>query len=896
MALTLDAIVRVAAKVYGTERIGDLTKALSRVEQGSRSLGKESSKLTFGLGALQGQLAGLLSAGALVGFGTAIYKVGNEMLMLERRLNTVAGPFKEVQQLQDFAGESAKRFGMGIKSATEQVVDIYSRLKPMGASLEDIKTTFTGFTIATQRAGLGVRDMNEALRQFGQAVGSGRLQGDELRSLLERIPGLADNIAKAYNRVAESKGIELITRDRANKLIEEVKRGETRQTEILREQYERRKRLLRQETADALREIARRYAKIEQTLNDNFDDQAYKEEERQRDLADQRTELLNDQSEAEIKAIRRRYEDIRRETFANQESMSDAQRVQIERNLQDREEMEIKAIQDRTESILEQERKNSELLRREYSRRQRDLLQERMNALEDQRAKEEARVNDISSGVMRQLDAINKAELEKIKKNSKDQQEEIKKSIRATAGDVKQLGEEGRLTTDVLTMLGKILAELKAPDPTPLNRFMASLENIMVVIGKQLTPFINQGLPELEKLLQNLVVILRLFGPILQGIAVAIYVAIKAFNDFFDLLRKLPPEVKETIKIIGEIAAGFLFVFGVVGPLLKAIGGFIDGLPLIGAGLAGIIRALGSLAPLITGVRIAFSFFMGWITSVLLPFLGSMGSAILAFFSGPAGWITLVVVALAGLAYVFREPIGKALNALKEETGKLFTSLKNSFSSGWNTIKADTPRLIAFLLEDAKKIYEGMVKVWNNLKDSTKKIFTDIYEGIRKTINKILKMVYDFIQSMVRSFSNFSLNVEFFTNAGRSLNARNTQQPDATPPQLASGGYASGRSLVEIAEAGQGEYAIPEDRMARAAINYMQGARGVDVLNRRPSSMGGMRSDPPQINLNIKPNVISRPDGNFVTLEEAIAIAQNVAAQTAGQLMHPEARLAYGLS
>lgn len=919
MALTLDAIVRIAAKVNGTDRIIELTRELAKAENQAKSMGRASSGLAMGLGGLQSQLAGILSAGALAGFGMAAYKAGNEMTMLERRLNTIAGPFNEVTQLQSFAAESAKRFGLGIKSATEQVTNIYARLKPMGVSLEDIKTTFTGFTIATQRAGLSVADMNEALRQFGQAAGSGRLQGDELRSLLERIPGLADAIAAAYNRVAQSKGIELITRDRANRLIEEVRRGETRQTEILREQFEERQRLLRRETNARLRELQRRYARERQLIDRSFEDAAAQEEQRQNDLAAQRRDQISDQSEAEIKAIRRRFEDIRRATFANQQSMSENERIMRERQLQDQEEMEVSAIQDRADAAINAEDRSATLMRRQYERQQSDLRQARMEALEDQQIADEERIKETLDRNMARLDQINKVELEKIKENSKKQQELIKSSIRATAGDVKTLGSEGRITTEVMMELGKVLQLLKAPDVNPLNRFLATLEDIMTNLGKKMVPFVNQNLPELGKFLGNLVELLKLFGPILQGIAIVLGVVVVGINALFDLFRKMDPFWQGMLVTLGEIGAGFLLVFGVIGPLLIKFGALLALLP----GLTTVLSGLGAIgstilglanilsAAFLPGLSAAFAGVIGWFSGTLIPFLAGLGPAIIAFFTGPAGWITLIAVALAGLVYVFREPIAKALIAMRDQLGKMFTSLKQGIADGWKAVQSETPRffafvkedffnalkiiqeqtpqLIAFVMQDLKKMYDGIVAIWNKIKEKTKEAFTFVYEEIKKRITSIINAVVFMVESITKLLTgtNFQVNISQNISTPRPTN----QRPNV--PRLASGGYATGRSLVEIAEAGQPEFVIPESKMTRAAINYLQGIRGVDVLNRQPVMAA---SGPVQVKLDIRPNVVSTPMGNYVTFEEALAIAQEAAAQTAAQLIEPQARLAYGLS
>ena len=69
----------------------------------------------------------------------------------------------------------------------------------MGVGVEDIKSTFFGFNTAAKLAGASTMEASNAFRQLAQALGSGRLQGDEFRSISEQIPTLLAPVADELN-------------------------------------------------------------------------------------------------------------------------------------------------------------------------------------------------------------------------------------------------------------------------------------------------------------------------------------------------------------------------------------------------------------------------------------------------------------------------------------------------------------------------------------------------------------------------------------------------------------------------------------------------------------------------------------------------------------------------
>ena len=151
---------------------------------------------------LQGAFGGLKTAIAGIGIGLLAkqaVQVSSNFDKLNVRLGLLtkqSGTFAKSQQI---AADAQKAFGLSATEALEGITDITARLAPLGVAVEDIKSTFFGFNTAAKLAGASTIEASNAFRQLAQALGSGRLAGDEFRSISEQIPTLLQPIADELN-------------------------------------------------------------------------------------------------------------------------------------------------------------------------------------------------------------------------------------------------------------------------------------------------------------------------------------------------------------------------------------------------------------------------------------------------------------------------------------------------------------------------------------------------------------------------------------------------------------------------------------------------------------------------------------------------------------------------
>ena len=179
-----------------------MAEAVVRLKVDATNANKALSSVNAKTQKLQGAFSGLKTAIAGIGIGLLAkqaVQVSSNFDKLNVRLGLLtkqSGTFAKSQQI---AADAQKAFGLSATEALEGITDITARLAPLGVEVEDIKSTFFGFNTAAKLAGASTIEASNAFRQLAQALGSGRLAGDEFRSISEQIPTLLQPIADELN-------------------------------------------------------------------------------------------------------------------------------------------------------------------------------------------------------------------------------------------------------------------------------------------------------------------------------------------------------------------------------------------------------------------------------------------------------------------------------------------------------------------------------------------------------------------------------------------------------------------------------------------------------------------------------------------------------------------------
>ena len=163
-----------------------LTVDASQATRALKGVQAQSTGLQNNLGKLKAAFAGV----AIVGIGKQAVSTASDFQALQLRMKVLTSEFGEFAGAQELVRKAQDRFNLSIVEATQGITDIFARLRPLGVSLQDIEKTFMGFNTVAKLGGLNSQEASAAFTQLAQALGSGRLQGDEFRSISEQVPGL----------------------------------------------------------------------------------------------------------------------------------------------------------------------------------------------------------------------------------------------------------------------------------------------------------------------------------------------------------------------------------------------------------------------------------------------------------------------------------------------------------------------------------------------------------------------------------------------------------------------------------------------------------------------------------------------------------------------------------
>lgn len=181
------------------QQIDAYTKVLRDAKGATDNAGGSANKAGFSLEALGLKFAAITAAIKLF---TESLNVAFARGAAEQKLKNFTDSAEEYQTALAVAARSADKFGMSQTEATKALGDTYSRLKGLGFGLKETSEIYDGFNAIAKASGTTAEDASGAFLQLSQALGSGTLQGDELRSILERMPNLAQEIAKSMGKSA----------------------------------------------------------------------------------------------------------------------------------------------------------------------------------------------------------------------------------------------------------------------------------------------------------------------------------------------------------------------------------------------------------------------------------------------------------------------------------------------------------------------------------------------------------------------------------------------------------------------------------------------------------------------------------------------------------------------
>ena len=285
------------------------------------------------------------------------------------------------------------------------------------------------------------------------------------------------------------------------------------------------------------------------------------------------------------------------------------------------------------------------------------------------------------------------------------------------------------------------------------------------------------------------------------------------------LTEALLPVLESLLGIIERLGAAFGVLPQPIQGLVASAVALAGAWAVLGPIIMPLVAAFKGLAALKIGATIA-----GWAGAIgpLIAGLKALGALIVAIFTGPAGWVVLLVAAGAAI-YAFRDQIGDALKAI----GKFFADV---FKAILGVVKDAAKAYVKFyvkpILKFSENVFDGIVNIFKKLADVLKgpfialrNVVVNIWNGIIGFVTKVLNAFIQRVNAAIRAANNIP-----------GVNVGQVSEVGGAQAAFANGGVVNGPTLAMVGEGGEREYIVPESKMAKASANYLAGIRGGAVI------------------------------------------------------------------
>lgn len=200
--------------VEGAAQAGAQMKAVSKNVNDTGAAANKASRmaddLTKQLRRLAGVAVGVMAVREFV-------QAADAMALLDARLRNTTGAGREFAQAQADIYRISQANNVGLLESTNLYTKLNDPVKRLGGSTRETTGIVDAFATSLRVGGASAQEASSATLQFAQAMASGRLQGDEFRSMAEASPrfmtALADGMGVPIEKLKEMSKEGLLTAD-----------------------------------------------------------------------------------------------------------------------------------------------------------------------------------------------------------------------------------------------------------------------------------------------------------------------------------------------------------------------------------------------------------------------------------------------------------------------------------------------------------------------------------------------------------------------------------------------------------------------------------------------------------------------------------------------------------
>lgn len=185
------------------EELGRFVKAGDEAAGAATRVEGSAQKMGGALGSVRNILAGM----ALGATAVELIKMADAMSLTDSRLRLAVGSAENFTKAQEAIYAISQKSNVGIAETSQLFTKLHAPVVRLGGSVKETAAIVESFSSSMRVGGASAQEAAAATLQFAQAMGSGKLQGDEFRSLAEASPrfmkALADGMGVPIEKLKE---------------------------------------------------------------------------------------------------------------------------------------------------------------------------------------------------------------------------------------------------------------------------------------------------------------------------------------------------------------------------------------------------------------------------------------------------------------------------------------------------------------------------------------------------------------------------------------------------------------------------------------------------------------------------------------------------------------------
>ncbi len=195
---------------YDTSGLEKGTRAQDKTTQSANKLGESvdrTEKSFSSLNKMLGYAAGALAAVGGVMLAKQFVQTADAITLMDARLKLATGSLEDFHQAQKDIYAIAQANNVGLQETSQLYTKLSDPVRRLGGTSKEVGAIVDSFATSLRVGGASAQEASAATLQFAQAMASGRLQGDEFRSIAEASPrfmkALADGMGVPIEKLKE---------------------------------------------------------------------------------------------------------------------------------------------------------------------------------------------------------------------------------------------------------------------------------------------------------------------------------------------------------------------------------------------------------------------------------------------------------------------------------------------------------------------------------------------------------------------------------------------------------------------------------------------------------------------------------------------------------------------